>query len=299
MWTPAFACPVCRSGVLPDGTSFSCSTCIRQYERRGGILRFIETSRLQAAWPFLEQYRTVRRADGHGNGLVERFRQLPIVSPRDPNASEWQIRRESFETFLRRVCGNGVSTLRVLDVGAGNGWFSHRLATLGAHAVALDLDDDDRDGLGVAVRSATGATLVQADFDALPFAPRQFDVVVLNASLHYAPDPDRTLAGADRLVAPEGALVVMDSPMFVRPEDGEAMVQRQARALGSAHGISQMIRPGVGYLTFTGLREFAARHGRKAQFLRSDGSLASRIRRSLARQRLGRPAAAFGVWVAR
>ena len=38
--------------------------------------------------------------------------------------------------------------IRVLDVGAGNSWLSHRLASFGHQVVAVDRLDDELDGLG-------------------------------------------------------------------------------------------------------------------------------------------------------
>jgi predicted RNA methylase len=40
--------------------------------------------------------------------------------------------------------------LDLLDLGAGTGWMSYRLALRGHHPVAVDLLNDDRDGLGAA-----------------------------------------------------------------------------------------------------------------------------------------------------
>jgi ubiquinone/menaquinone biosynthesis C-methylase UbiE len=42
----------------------------------------------------------------------------------------------------------------------------------------------------------------------------------MNASLHYSPDPDRTVEAAARLLRPGGTLMMMDSPVFENPADG-------------------------------------------------------------------------------
>ena len=71
------------------------------------------------------------------------------------------------------------------------------------------------------------------------------DLVVFNGSLHYAPYIAATLARAHRMLAPGGALVVMDSPMFRRDRDGAAMVddkhtrfRRELGRLRRARGIA-------------------------------------------------------------
>jgi hypothetical protein len=138
---------------------------------------------------------------------------------------------------------------------------------------------------------------VQADFDALPFAPGQFDLVVLNASLHYSQQPGMTLTSASRMLAADGALVVMDSPLFARASDGEAMVQRQHELMGATLGETP-VRAGLGFLTFGALEQWAVRMGRRSRFVASRGPLRWRIGRWRARVALGRPPATFGVWMA-
>jgi hypothetical protein len=59
-----------------------------------------------------------------------------------------------------------------------------------------------------------------------------------------------------------------------------------------------VIRPGVGFLTFADLDRVATDLGLRARFFPSRGPVGWRLRRHLARFRLRRAPAAFGVWVA-
>jgi ubiquinone/menaquinone biosynthesis C-methylase UbiE len=225
---------------------------------------------------------------------------LPMVTRDDPRAAQWRIRRESYAHLQERALpAVWQGPIRILDVGAGNGWLSHRLAAYGHHTVAVDLLDDQVDGLGACRHYPVAFAAVQADFDALPFQPSQFDVVVLNGSLHYAPDPGRTLNEAKRMLATEGSLVVMDSPMFKNERDGRVMVETQVRRLAAEHGFEHVVQPGVGFLTYEGLGRAASALGLSACFVPSKGPFGWRWRRRVARLRLRRAPAAFGVWVAR
>src|SRR5207253_9034594 len=107
---------------------------------------------------------------------------------------------------------------------------------------------------------------VQADFDALPFQAGEFDVVILNGSLHYSADPAATLTEAARTLAANGTLVVMDSPMFDRKADGDAMVESQLRAFVTDYGIVDAVQPGIGYLTFAQLHNVALGLGLRDRF---------------------------------
>ncbi len=227
------------------------------------------------------------------------YRNLPSVPPADVHAREWTVRRETYHHLLRHVLAPGRQPSAILDLGAGNGWLSNRLSTLGHHVVAVDVSDDECDGLGVVPRYSTEMVAVQADFDALPLAASQFDIVLFNGSLHYATNPAQTLGAVHRLLQPGGTLVVMDSPMFHADVDGVAMIAETVRRFAEDYGLQNSIRPGRGYLTFALLAESANAMHLEAEFVPSRGSLAWRLGRRIARFRLGRQPAAFGLWVAR
>jgi SAM-dependent methyltransferase len=300
VWLPRFACPECSAAVLADGDeAVVCNACGRRFARRGGVWRFLSAARSERLAPFIRQYRAVRQQEGYRATAADYYRRLPTVPASDPHAGDWQIRRETYHHLLGHVLAAGPLPLRVLDLGAGSGWLSHRLSALGHRAVAVDALDDDLDGLGAARFYETPFAAVQADFDALPFAPAQFDLVVFNGSLHYAADTAGTLERAHRMLAPDGALVVMDSPMFGADRDGSQMVGDALRRFTVDCGISDAVQQGIGYVTFAALATIAERLNLRPQFVPSRGPLAWRLRRNLARFRLRRAPAAFGLWVAR
>jgi len=286
--------------VRPAGDGFACDACGRAYLRdEGGILRFLSPDRAVAAGPFLQQYRAVRACHGYRSVVPEYYQMLPCVVPGDPRADEGRVRRDSFAPLTRYVLGpNGNGPRRVVDPGAGSGWMSHRLASLGHPVVAVDRVDDEADGLGACRHYPVRFATVQADFDALPFEPAQFDLVVFNGSLHYSPNPTVTLAEAARHLTPGGVLAVMDSPMFSRERHGAAMLADEHARIKGETGVD-ITRPGVGFFTFAALDQASRSLGLRGQFIPSRGSLDWRVRRQLAWLRLRRAPSAFGVWIAR
>jgi len=296
-----FACPACASDLeAPAEDRRRCASCGSTYVRRDAVWRFLTPDRAAALEPFVRQYRAVRDRDGHRRpSPPEFYRLLPNVGRDDPHAAEWLVRRETYHHLLRHVLASGPQPGRVLDLGAGTAWLSHRLAALGHLVVAVDIIDDELDGLGASRHYAAPFVAVQADFDALPFAPAQFDLVVFNGSLHYAHDAAATLAGAHRMLAAGGALVVMDSPFFAAAEAGAAMVDEKFRRFAADLGVAGTLRGGDGYLTFARLRAVADALDLQPQFVPSRGSWLWRMKRQIGRLRLGRAPAAFGLWVAR
>lgn len=301
-WLPKFACPECRQSAPLDWAAdrgFACASCGVVFSAGNGVLHFLSPQRAAAAAPFQQQYRHVREREGYRQSSATYYRMLPFVPRHDPHASEWRIRRESFAHLQQHALPDlWRGSIRVLDLGAGSGWLSHRLAADGHAVVAVDRLDDDADGLGVCRHYDVPFAAVQADFDRLPFEPAQFDLVVFDGSLHYASHPAESLKEAARMLTPGGAIAVMDSPMFASDGDGQAMVADQLRRIESDHGIRPALRAGQGFLTFSGLAEAAAGVGLTGRFFPSRGPVTWRVGRHLARLTLGRPAAAFGVWVA-
>ena len=182
--------------------------------------------------PFVRQYRARARARGTASVRAGLLPPAAVASRRAIRTPrEWRVRRETYHHLLGHVLAAGPLPLHVLDLGAGSGWLSHRLTALGHRAVAVDALDDEVDGLGAARHYPTAFASVQADFDALPFAPGQFDLVVFNGSLHYAADTAATLerraprARARRHAGGDG---LADVP---RRRRRPAMVGAQAAAL--------------------------------------------------------------------
>ena len=207
---------------------------------------------------FLEHYKTVRRAEHWGSTDPAYYRDLPLVAADDSHAEIWRVRAATYRMLLRAL---GHSR-RVLDLGAGNGWLANRLVQAGHSVAALDMSDDIFDGLGAAKHYATGFGLYQAMFDALPFADSQFDVLVFNASLHYSTNLSWTLGASLRVLAADGTLVVMDSPMYRKPASGQAMLAEKARQFEERYGSTAPDNQ-IGFLTFYDFeslaREFSIR----------------------------------------
>jgi SAM-dependent methyltransferase len=116
----------------------------------------------------------------------------------------------------------------VLDIGAGNCWLAARLADLGYHVAALDLNLDASDGLGAlrmnTSRQQTAISPVRADFHALPFAEGAFDFAIFNASLHYSANPQGAIEETLRVLKHEGVLYIMDSPLYRDHRSGDMMI---------------------------------------------------------------------------
>jgi SAM-dependent methyltransferase len=262
-------------------------------------LRWLSETGRAAREPFVSQYRAIRERDGYRQDTAAYYRALPEVPTDDRQFVVWQVRRESFERLRKLLLSRFRSDApTILDLGAGNGWLSNRLAEAGCRPVAVDVLDDDLDGLGACRHYDVTFPRVQADFDDLPFAARQFDAVIFNGSLHYAPDVSATLARAGTLLVRGGMLAVVDSPAFVCEADGELMCARNRQRFRREYGVAWPEQPGEGYVTLPRLDAGAAALGLEPHFFESRGPWRWAAGRFLTRVRHRLVPPKFGVWMA-
>ena len=161
----------------------------------------------------------------------------------------------STDDLLRQTLGD-LSGLRVLDIGAGSGQLTHRLAALGADAVGAEPNPD---AVAKAQENYPNIRFVTAPAEALPFDADTFDIAIFSLSLHHASDMDAALQEARRVTKPDGRLLVIDPEMpdplypVVRFIVDETTICAQARA-----ALDEVVA--AGHLTRTTTLPFAANY---------------------------------------
>lgn len=98
-------------------------------------------------------------------------------------------------------------TGRLLEIGAGTGWWSRRLAMRGHEVTALEPSAPMR-RVGAQNCRDTSVNWVPGVAEQLPFNEHEFDVAVLMTVLEFVADPARALDEAWRVIRPGGALIV-------------------------------------------------------------------------------------------
>ncbi len=298
----SFTCPRCRGALQPLGPeALTCPAEGLRFDCLDGIWRFLLPERQAHYAQFIREYETVRRQEGRGAADSAYYRALPYRDLSGRLSADWRIRAASFEAFLKRVLAplerRTGRPLAGLDLGAGNGWLSGRLALRGHAVAAVDLAVNNFDGLGCHQFHAAPFTPLQAEFDRLPLPDQAFDLVVFNASLHYSESYPDTLSESLRVLRPGGKLVILDSPVYRQADSGAQMVREREAQFSRQYGFPSNTLKSENYLTYTGLKKLGEVLRVHWEFVTPAYGLRWRLRPIWARLRGAREPAKFHVIV--
>jgi SAM-dependent methyltransferase len=258
-----FVCPRCRTPLersAPDRVT--CPQDALEFWKVDGVWCFLLPESEAHYSRFIADYETVRRSEGRGSTSANYYRALPFKDLNGQHKSDWRIRARSFNVLVKNVLTRLQDplgrALRVLDLGAGNGWLSNRLASQGDRVIAVDLLVNEQDGLGAWKHYEHSFTPVQAEFNHLPVMDRFADAVIFNASFHYSENYAQTLREALRVLSPKGLIVIMDSPVYRRSTSGEKMVKEREEQFQQKYGLASDNLQSENYLTYTRLKDLAS-----------------------------------------
>jgi 2-polyprenyl-3-methyl-5-hydroxy-6-metoxy-1,4-benzoquinol methylase len=226
---PQLHCPIHRKPLTDCGDSLVCQEQC-SYPRKNGIVRFVPSDGYTAAFGL--QWKKYRRTQ------LDSYTGLPLTRNR-----------------LRRCIGedlwSALPEIQVLEAGCGAGRFTELLLDAGACvtsvdlSVAVDANQENRP-------QSSSHRILQADILRLPFAPRQFDVVLCLGVIQHTPHPETTMAALFDQVKPGGWLVfdhytytlshfTKTAPLFravlrrLRPDQGMKITERLVKTLLPLH----------------------------------------------------------------
>jgi SAM-dependent methyltransferase len=256
-----FICPRCRTTLernAPDRVT--CPKDGLEFWNVDGIWRFLLPESQAHYARFIEDYESIRRSEGRGSTSADYYRSLPFQDLNGQHRGDWRIRARSFKSLVKiltRFQNPLERSLRIIDLGAGNGWLSNRLSAQGDRVIAIDLLVNEQDGLGAWKYYEHSFTPLQAEFNHLPITDRFADAVIFNASFHYSEDYVTALKEALRVISKEGLLVIMDSPVYRRAASGDKMVEEREDQFKEKYGFASDNLQSENYLTYTRLKELA------------------------------------------
>jgi SAM-dependent methyltransferase len=134
---------------------------------------------------------------------------------------EWKIRKRSSER-LTAYLEKKRKSLRILEIGCGNGWLSAKLAVIpDTKVTGLDINQVEIDQAN-RVFKKDNLEFVYDSFNENTFDFEKFDVIVFAASLQYFPSVVNVLKQTLAILKNGGEIHIIDTPFYNPPEAEKA-----------------------------------------------------------------------------
>ncbi|MEZ4764522.1 MAG: methyltransferase domain-containing protein [Calditrichia bacterium] len=139
-----------------------------------------------------------------------------------------------------------VSGKKILDIGAGTGYFTFRLAKAGASVIAGDVDDDFQNYIREKVEKegldSLNISLRKLPYDSPSLAPAEVDIAIIVNTYHHIENRTAYFAEVLAGLKPGGELIVIDffkKEMPFGPPVEKKITEAQVREELAAAGFSQ------------------------------------------------------------
>ncbi|MFT4927106.1 MAG: SAM-dependent methyltransferase [Phenylobacterium sp.] len=194
-------------------------------ETQTGFTCLSDTTDVGANAEFEQAYLQVRDKEGRLLNDDQVYR-LPVADPSNPHDKEWQCRQHSaglVDEYLQQRQFSRSDW--ILDIGCGNGWFSHLVAkTTAATVLAIDINHTE---LEQASRVFRRDNLYFASLDLLRDSAQlePCSLIFFNSCFQYFNQPKALLDLCLSLLDRGGEIHILDSP-FYPPEQVAAAKTR-------------------------------------------------------------------------
>ena len=276
IWGLELRCPRCgglfewiAQPRMSSSDRLRCCGCFFVLRSENGIWLALPEGREAYSRRLKKEYQSVRTARGRLS-CDPAYRHIsPHQDYSGRDELRWRVRERALRYLqhellppLESACPRG---MKILDLGAGNGWLSHRLTLRGHRPVAIDVFTDLPNGLEAAgVFRKSQAALYprfEAELEHLPFAKGQFDLAIFNSSLRCSEDYVWTLGEAMRCLRPKATIIIADAAWYSAEQSGMQMLAERCEASTSHPGIASDGLSGLNGLTEERLRTLEGRLG--------------------------------------
>jgi 2-polyprenyl-3-methyl-5-hydroxy-6-metoxy-1,4-benzoquinol methylase len=139
---------------------------------------------------------------------------LPETSLEHAHYQEWQMRKQSEQrltSYLQRKQG----PLKILEVGCGNGWLSHRLATIhNSSVIGTDINFTEIQQAARVFQDVPNLHFIYGHIGQGLFEEKQFDIIVFAASIQYFSSFQEIIGLSKQLLHDNGEIHIIDSHLY-------------------------------------------------------------------------------------
>lgn len=140
---------------------------------------------------------------------------------------EWQLRQQTTKRFISYLDGKPISTL--MEIGCGNGWFSHLLAEKfpNISVWGIDINVKELEQAARVFKRDQNLRFAYWDvFQPIDQIPKP-GLIVLNASVQYFPSIEKLLARLFEVLKAYGEIHIIDSPFYEEQEIPKASARSE------------------------------------------------------------------------
>jgi ubiquinone/menaquinone biosynthesis C-methylase UbiE len=181
------------------------------------VLKTNYRAKIYSSSEFEQLYSDLRQAE---NRIYsdEEVRQLPTIERDHVHAKEWAMRKDSCERLLRHLASKKMP-LKILEIGCGNGWLSHRLSEIASsYVVGLDVNLLELQQAERVFAASTNLAFVYGDIDSAFLENQRFDVVIFAAAIQYFESLPGIIQKAFERLNEGGEIHILDSHFYERKE---------------------------------------------------------------------------------
>jgi len=171
---------------------------------------------------FEKNYLAVREKEKRVISLEE-VRRLPYPQKDSVDYALWETRRKNILRFNSFLSKKG--SVRILDIGCGNGFFTNMLSERDNEVVGLDVNLTE---LKQAAEAFPSKNIKWYYLDILTekIPEEKFDLITFCASFHYFKDPKQLLRICQGLLKTDGEVHIIDSPFY--SEEGRENARKRS-----------------------------------------------------------------------
>jgi ubiquinone/menaquinone biosynthesis C-methylase UbiE len=168
---------------------------------------------MQVGNQFEETYLALRRKEGRMYS-DEEVRWLPTVDSSHPYFTEWRIRKHSSDKLIRYL-RNKKQSLRILEVGCGNGWLCFQLSKIeDSEVIGIDINKTELKQAQRIFGKFNNLEFVMAEIGDERIQSTKFDTIIFAASIQYFPSLDEIILSCLQILNEKGEIHILDSHFY-------------------------------------------------------------------------------------
>lgn len=181
------------------------------------ILNTNHSAKIYCSTDFEQLYTDLRQVENRIYSDAEVSR-LPNIDGSHVYAKEWEMRKISSNRLIRYLKDKR-RPLKILEIGCGNGWLSHRLSEItSSYVIGLDVNLLELLQAERVFASSANLAFVYGDIDSAFLENQRFDVVVFAAAIQYFESLPGIIQKVFTRLNEDGEIHILDSHFYERKE---------------------------------------------------------------------------------